>query len=212
MRIGLIGAGRIGGTLAQLAVGHGHDVVLSNSRGPQTLADLVERLGEHASAGTPAQAVAAGDIVVVTIPLKAYNQVPAAGLAGKTVVDTNNYYPQRDGQIPEIDNDSTTSSELLAGHLPGSRVVKAFNTIYFADLASQGQPAGTHDRRALPIAGDDAQAKRAVDGLIREFGFDVVDVGSLAEGRRFQPGTAAYNVRMNEAELRAALGMATSTA
>jgi predicted dinucleotide-binding enzyme len=210
MRIGLIGAGRIGGTLAQLLVGHGHDVVLSNSRGPQTLADLVGRLGEHASAGTPEQAAAAGDIVVVTIPLKAYHQVPAAGLAGKTVVDTNNYYPQRDGQIPELDGGSTTSSELLAGHLPDARVVKAFNTIYYADLASQGQPAGTHDRRALPIAGDDAQAKRAVDGLIREFGFDVVDVGPLAEGRRFQPGSAAYNVRMNEAELRAALGMATS--
>jgi predicted dinucleotide-binding enzyme len=212
MRIGLIGAGRIGGTLAQLAVGHGHDVVLSNSRGPQTLADLAERLGEHASAGTPAQAAAAGDIVVVTIPLKAYREVPATGLAGKTVVDTNNYYPQRDGQIPELDDGGTTSSELLAAHLPDSRVVKAFNAIYYADLASQGQPAGTHGRRALPIAGDDAQAKRAVDGLIREFGFDVVDVGPLAEGRRFQPGTAVYNVRMNEAELRAALGMATSTA
>jgi 8-hydroxy-5-deazaflavin:NADPH oxidoreductase len=149
----------------------------------------------HGLRVTPAQAAAAGDIVVVTIPLKAYRQVPAAELAGKTVIDNNNYYPQRDGQIPELDDGSITSSELLASHLPDSHVVKAFNTIYFADLASQGQPAGTHDRRALPIAGDAPAAKRVVDGLIRQFGFDVVDVGPLAEGRRFQPGTPAYNVR-----------------
>jgi predicted dinucleotide-binding enzyme len=207
MRLGLIGAGRIGGTLAQLATGHGHDVILSNSRGPDTLSDLVEQLGEHAAAGTAEQAAAGGDMVVVTIPLKSYRHVPAAALAGKTVIDTNNYYPERDGRIAELDDGSTTSSEMLARHLPGAHVVKAFNTIYFKDLASQGQPAGTHDRRALPIAGDDAGAKRAVDDLIREFGFDVVDVGALAEGRRFQPGTLVYNVRMNEAELRAALGM-----
>lgn len=209
MRIGLIGAGRIGGTLAQLAVEHGRDVVVSNSRDPQTLGELVGRLGEHAAAGTAAQAAAAGDIVVVAIPLKNYRQVPAAELAGKTVIDTSNYYPPRDGQIPELDDGSVTSSELLAAHLPASHVVKAFNTIYYADLASQGQPAGTHDRRALPIAGDDAGAKRAVDGLIREFGFDVVDAGPLAEGRRFQPGTPAYNRRLSEAALRDALGMIT---
>lgn len=176
------------------------------------LSDLVGQFGEHATADTAEQAAASCDLVVVTIPLKAYRQVPAAGLAGKTVIDTNNYYPQRDGQIPELDDDSTTSSELLASHLDGAHVVKAFNTIHFKDLASQGQPAGTHDRRALPTAGDDAEAKRAVDGLIREFGFDVVDVGPLAAGRRFQPGTPAYNVRLNEAELRAALGMVTHTA
>lgn len=212
MRIGLIGAGNIGSTLAQLAVAHGHDVMVSNSRGPQTLADLVRRLGAHATAGTAAQAAAAGDIVVVTIPLRNYRQVPVADLAGKTVIDTNNYYPQRDGNIPELDDGTTTSSELLAAHLPASHVVKAFNSIHFKDLASQGQPAGTHDRRALPIAGDDPGAKRAVDGLIRDFGFDVVDVGPLAEGRRFQPGTPAYNRRLSEAALREALGMINHTA
>ncbi|HUL25672.1 MAG TPA: NAD(P)-binding domain-containing protein [Streptosporangiaceae bacterium] len=207
MRIGLIGAGRIGGTLAQLAVGQGHDVVVSNSRGPQTLGGLVSRLGGHASAGTAAQAAAAGDIVVVTIPLRNYQQVPAAGLAGRTVVDTNNYYPGRDGQFPQLDDGSTSSSELLAAHLPGAHVVKAFNTIYFGDLASQGQPAGTPGRRALPIAGDDAAAKAAVAGLIEQFGFDVVDAGPLAEGRRFQPGTPAYNVRLDAGALRHALQM-----
>ena len=208
MRIGLIGAGRIGGTLAQLAVAHGHDVVVSNSRGPQTLGDLVARLGEHATAGTAPQAAAAGDVVVVTIPLKNYRQVPVAELAGKTVIDTNNYYPQRDGQVPGLDDGSTTtSSELLAAHHPGSHVVKAFNTIYFADLASQGQPAGTPGRRALPIAGDDAAARNAVAGLIGQFGFDVVDAGPLAEGRHFQPGTPAYNIRLDARALRQALGM-----
>ena len=207
MRIGLIGAGRIGGTLARLAVEQGHDVVVSNSRGPRTLSGLVAGLGQHATAGTVAEAAAAGDIVVVTIPFKNYRQVPAAGLAGKTVVDTNNYYPARDGQFPRLDDGSTTSSELLAAHLPGAHVVKAFNTIYYADLASQGEPAGTPGRRALPIAGDDAAAKAAVAALIGQFGFDVVDVGPLAEGRRFQPGTPAYNARLDAGALRRALGM-----
>jgi|CZKT01.1.fsa_nt_gi predicted dinucleotide-binding enzyme len=205
MRIGLIGAGKIGSALARLAVDHGHDVVVSNSRGPATLTGLVAGLGERASAGTSAQAAAEGDIVVVTIPLRNYRQVPVSELAGKTVIDTNNYYPQRDGQISGLEDGSTTSSELLAAHLPASRVVKAFNTIYFADLAAQGQPAGTPGRRALPIAGDDAAAKAAVAGLTEEFGFDVVDAGKLAEGRRFQPGTPAYNRRLDEAGLRAAL-------
>jgi predicted dinucleotide-binding enzyme len=211
MRIGLIGAGRIGGTVARLAVDHGHDVMVSNSRGPQTLGGLVAGLGDHATAGTVGEAASAGDIVVVAIPLKNYRQVPVAELAGKTVVDANNYHPQRDGQFPELDDGSTTSSELLAAHLPGSHVVKAFNTIYYRDLASQGQPAGTPGRRALPIAGDDAVAKRAVAGLIGQFGFDVVDVGPLAEGRRFQPGTPAYNVRLDANALRQALGMTAAT-
>jgi len=208
MRLGLIGAGSIGTAVAELAIEHGHDVVLSNSRGPETLAGLVAGLGARASAATAAEAAAAGDLVVVTIPLKNYRQVPTSGLAGKTVIDTNNYYPQRDGQIPELDSDATTSCELLAGHLSEARIVKAFNAIYFKDLRSQGEPAGTPGRRAVPIAGDDAEAKRAVTGLIEEFGFDVVDAGDLAEGRRFQPGTPAYGVRLDAAGLRAALAEA----
>jgi predicted dinucleotide-binding enzyme len=208
MRIGLIGAGSIGSTLAELAIEHGHDVVLSNSRGPETLAGLVSGLGGRASAATAAEAAAAGDLVVVTIALKNYRQVPVAELAGKTVVDTNNYYPPRDGQIPELDSGATTSSELLAAHLPAARIVKAFNSIYFKDLGSRGGPAGTPDRRALPIAGDDAGAKRVVTALIEEFGFDVVDAGGLAEGRRFEPGTPAYGAVLDAAGLRAALARA----
>ena len=205
MRIGLIGAGNIGSTLARLAVEHGHDVMISNSRGPETLAGLVSHLGERATAGTAARAADFGDVVVVTIPLKNYRKVPAAELANKIVIDTNNYYPKRDGQIPELDSDAVTTSELLAAHLPESRVVRAFNNIYYADLAAQGQPAGTPGRRALPIAGDDAEAKKVVAGLIEEFGFDVIDAGGLAEGRRFQRDTPAYVTRLDAASLRAAL-------
>ena len=134
--IGLIGSGHIGSTVARLAVDAGHDVVLSNSRGPETLADLVAELGPRARAATAAEAAAAGDIVVVTIPLKAYREVPVEPLRGKIVIDTNNYYPQRDGHIAELDDGSTTSSELLQEHLPESHVVKAFNNIYFGHLAA----------------------------------------------------------------------------
>lgn len=204
MRIGFVGAGNIGGTLAKLAAEHGHDVVLSNSRGPETLAELVGEIGRRASAATAADAVSGADLVVVTIPLKNYRDVPAVA-AGTVVIDTNNYYPGRDGRIAELEDGSTTSSELLAGHLRDARVVKAFNAIHFRDLASQGMPAGTAGRRALPIAGDDEQAKQVVAAFISQLGFDVVDAGPLAEGRRFQPDTPAYNVRLAEPELREAL-------
>jgi predicted dinucleotide-binding enzyme len=208
VRIGLIGSGRIGGTLARLAVASGYGVVLSNSRGPESLAGLADELGELARAGTVAEAATGGEVVVVTVPLKVYATVPADLLNGKVVIDTNNYYPDRDGRFAELDDGSTTSSELLAEHLEGSFVVKAFNTIYFEDLAGQGEPAATPGRRALPIAGDDASAKAIVAGVIESFGFDVVDAGVLSEGWRFQPGTPAYNVRMMAPELQRALSEA----
>jgi len=207
MRIGLIGSGRIGSNLARLAVAHGHDVVLSNSRGPETLEALVAELGPHATAATAAEAAAQGDIVVVTIPLKAIETVPAEPLVGKVVIDTNNYYPERDGEIHALDTKSTTSSELLAAHLPGAHVVKAFNAIYFEHLIEQAKPAGTEGRRALPIAGDDAAAKASVAALIDTFGFDVVDAGPLAEGARFQPDTPPYGADATAPELRALLGL-----
>ena len=182
--IGFVGSGEIGGTLARLAVGVGYDVVLSNSRGPETLADLVEELGPRARAATADGAAAVGDVVVVAVPLGAYRAVPVGPLAGKVVIDTNNYYPGRDGRFPELDAGTTTASELLQRHLPTSHVVKAFNHIYFAELASRGGPAGTPGRRALAIAGDDAAARRTVGVLVDELGYDVVDVGPLAEGWR----------------------------
>ena len=160
--IGLIGAGHIGSQVARLAATHGYNVVISNSRGPETLSTLVAELGPNARAGTAVEAAEAGDIVVVTVPLKNYRAVPVAPLAGKIVIDTNNYYPERDGHIRELDNESTTTAELLQAHLPTSKVVKAFNHIYAAELTTHGQPAGSKNRRALVIAGDDQAAKATV--------------------------------------------------
>jgi len=190
--IGLIGSGHIGSTVARLAVDAGHDVVLSNSRGPETLTELVDELGPHARAATPAEAAAAGELVVVTIPLKAYRQVPVEPLRGKAVIDTNNYYPQRDGHIAELDDGSTTSSELLQAHLPESHVVKAFNNIYVGHLGSLQRPAGSPERSVLAIAGDDEAAKQTVARFLDSIGYDAYDAGPLAEGRRFQPDTPAY--------------------
>jgi len=206
--IGLIGAGHIGGQLARLAAQHGYDVVVSNSRGPETLNDLVRELGPRARAGTVAQAAEAGDIVVVTIPLKSIGDVPAAPLVGKIVIDTNNYYPQRDGHIPELDQEQTTTAELLQRHLPSSKVVKAFNHIYAAELTTHGQPSGTPNRRALAIAGNDADARKVVAQLIDQFGFDVVDMGGLAESWRIQRDTPGYGPRRTAEELRRDLAAA----
>lgn len=206
--IGLIGAGNIGSQVARLAVAHGYDVVISNSRGPETLAELVAELGPRARAATVVDAAKAGDFVVVTIPLKHYRTVPVEPLAGKIVIDTNNYYPQRDGHIAELDNESTTTSELLQAHLPASKVVKAFNHILAAHLTTDGRPAGTRDRRALVIAGNDVEAKATVARLLDEFGFDAVDAGPLEEGWRIQRDTPGYGPRRTEEELRRDLAAA----
>jgi len=206
--IGLIGAGHIGSQLARLGVQHGYDVVVSNSRGPDTLKDLARGLGPRARVGTSAQAADAGDTVVVTIPLKNIGDVPVAPLAGKIVIDTNNYYPQRDGHIAELDNEETTTSELLQRHLPSSKVVKAFNHIYAAALTTDGQPAGTPNRRALAIAGNDPDAKRVVAQLIDQFGFDVVDIGPLSESWRIQRDTPGYGPRRTAEALRRDLAAA----
>ncbi|HKE86019.1 MAG TPA: NADPH-dependent F420 reductase [Vicinamibacterales bacterium] len=206
--IGLIGAGHIGSQLARLAVQHGYDVVVSNSRGAETLKDLVRELGPRARASTSAQAAEAGDIIVVTIPLKNISDVPVAPLAGKIVIDTNNYYPQRDGHIRELDNEETTTSELVQRHLPASKIVKAFNHIYAAALTTDVQPAGTPNRRALAIASNDAEARRVVAQLIDRFGFDVVDVGPLRESWRIQRDTPGYGPRRSADELRRDLAAA----
>jgi 8-hydroxy-5-deazaflavin:NADPH oxidoreductase len=200
--IGIIGAGHIGSQIARAAIAAGYDVVISNSRGPQTLEGLVAELGPRARAATSEDAAAAGDFAVVTIPLKAYQDVPVGPLAGKVVIDTDNYYPQRDGVIPELEDESTTVSELLQAHLPTSKVVKGFNHIPFGDITTDGTPAGTDNRRAIGIAGDDTDAKNLVTRLYDEIGFDTVDAGSLAEGWRLQRDTPAYGIRRNARELR----------
>jgi predicted dinucleotide-binding enzyme len=192
--LGLIGSGLIGSGIARLAVKAGYDVVLSNSRGPDTLTDLVAELGPKARAATPAEAAAAGDLVVVTVPLKAYRAVPVEPLRGKVVIDTNNYYPQRDGQIPELDDESTTVSELLQAHLPESHVVKCFNNVPANGMVPLAKPTGDADRSVLAIAGDDADAKKTVTGFLDAIGYDAYDVGPLAEGWRYQRDTKAYGV------------------
>jgi predicted dinucleotide-binding enzyme len=206
--IGFIGAGHIGSQVARLASSRGYPVVISNSRGPESLAGLVAELGPNARAATAEDAAAAGQIVVVSVPLKNYRDVPVAPLAGKIVIDTNNYYPERDGHIPELDNESTTTAELLQAHLPTSKVVKAFNHIYAAQLTTDGQPAGSKNRRALVIAGDDGAAKAVVTNLLDEFGFDTVDAGPLKEGWRIQRDTPGYGPRRTVNELRQDLAAA----
>ena len=206
--IGLIGSGRIGSQIARAAVAHGLHVVLSNSRGPETLTDLVAEIGDLATASTPADAAAAADLVVVTIPLHAIDTVPVDALASKPVIDTNNYYPSRDGAIAALDDESTTSSELLQRRAPQARIVKAFNHIGADHITEHAAAAGSPGRRALTIAGDDEDAKRTVSAFIDEIGFDVVDLGPLAEGWRIQPDTPGYGPRLTSDELRAATASA----
>ena len=190
--IGFIGSGHIGSTVAKLAVDAGYDVVMSNSRGPETLSDVIDTLGPNARAATAEEAAAAGDIVVVTVPLKNYKQVPVEPLAGKLVIDTNNYYPQRDGAIAALDAKETTVSELLAEHLPDSHVVKAFNNIYFGNLATMNRPAGASDRSTLIIAGDDEAAKQRATGFLDALGYDAYDSGALADSWRYERDQPAY--------------------
>jgi predicted dinucleotide-binding enzyme len=194
--------------IARLAVANDYNVVISNSRGPETLSALIAELGAKAHAATAVEAAKAGDIVVVSVPLKNYRKVPVEPLAGKIVIDTDNYYPERDGHIPELDNESTTTSELLQAHLPTSKVVKAFNHIYAAALTTDGQPAGAKNRRALVIAGDDKDAKASVTHLLDQFGFDTADAGPLREGWRIQRDTPGYGPRRTAEELRQDLAAA----
>lgn len=205
MRIGFIGAGNIGGTLARLLAGAGHEVVIANSRGPESLVGLVADIGPAATAATPAGAAEAGEVVIVAIPFLRYPDLPAAELAGKVVVDATNYYAGRDGAFPELADGTTTASELVAAALPGATVVKAFNTIHFRHLVDHAAPAGSPRRRAIPIAGDDAGAKATVAVLMDQIGFDAYDVGPLAGGRRFDPGTPLFNVALTRDEVAAAL-------
>ena len=206
--IGIIGSGHVGSNLAKAAIVHGYDVVLSNSQGPDSLADLVSELGSRASAATPAEAAAAGDFAIAAIPLTTIDQVPVEPLAGKVVIATINYFPQRLGHVREIDDGTTTAPGLLQAHLPESRVVRAFSMIDAADMSGDGHPEGDPKRRALALAGDDPAAKRLVAGLYNEFGFDALDIGGLDESWRIDAGQPAFVVRQNLAELEANVAQA----
>lgn len=204
MKIGIMGAGFVGRAIGKRATEVGHEVMLSNSRGPQSLFSLPYATG--CQVGTVEDALAFGEIVIIAIPLYAWRSVPVTPLAGKIVIDANNYYPDRDGRIAELDSGSITTSELLARHLPDSRVVKAFNAITMNDLESDGLPPQALNRRALPIAGDDDASKEIVATLVDQLGFDVVDAGALSESWRFERGRPVYCVPHHKDELRAALG------
>jgi 8-hydroxy-5-deazaflavin:NADPH oxidoreductase len=210
MKIGMIGAGHIGSTLAQHFVNAGHEVAISNSRGPETLRELEAQLGERAHAASAGDAARFGDIVVVSIPLRDYRDVPADAVAGKVVIDTMNYYPQRDGNFEQLDSGQTTGSEMLQEHLPDSFVVKAFNSIRFDSLRDKARPGAEEARLAIPISGDDEAAKQQVDDLIAEIGFDAVDAGPLgAGGRKFQVGSDLYGAELPSVELAARLAGST---
>jgi 8-hydroxy-5-deazaflavin:NADPH oxidoreductase len=206
MRIGIIGSGKIGSTTARLFAGAGHEVAIANSRGPESLGELVSEIGDEATAATADEGASFGDVALVAIPFKAYPELPAAPLAGRIVIDAMNYYPSRDGNIGELDDDSTTSSELLAAHVPQAKVVKAFNTMNWQVMRDRGKPGGGDDRLAIFLAGDDADSKVLVSGLIEDIGFAPVDTGSLAAGgRRQQPGSAIYGEPVTESEGRGVL-------
>lgn len=206
MKIGIIGAGFVGRAVAKQAIKAGHQVMLSNSRGPQTLFSLKPMIG--CETGTATEAAIFGEIVVIAVPLTAIGQLPVAELAGKAVIDAVNYYPERDGQVAELDQQTTTTSEYLAGFLPQSKITKAFNAIQMTDLETDGLPAGDPERRALPLAGDDKATKQIIISLYDAFGFDAVDAGALSEGWRFQRAMPSYCVRMTKAELEGVLAQA----
>jgi len=210
MKIGIIGSGNIGANAAGLFVRAGHEVALSNSRGGQGLEALVSELGGKAKAATIEEAARFGEVVLVAIPFGKFRTLPAHAFDGKVVIDTGNYYPQRDGKFAELENEETTSSELLASHLKGARLVKGFNTIWSEHLATQGDTgAALEKRRAIFIAGDDSEAKGIVARLIKEIGFAAVDTGFLHEGGRSQqPGTAVYNKELTAGEAGALLSAA----
>jgi predicted dinucleotide-binding enzyme len=199
MKIGIIGAGFVGRAIAKLAIQAGHQVMLSNSRDPRTLFSLKPMIG--CETGTAAEAARFGQVVVIAVPLTALEQLPAAELQGKTVLDAVNYYPERDGEIEELLTGRISTSERLARLLPNSRITKAFNAIRMTDLETQGVPAGDAHRRAIPLAGDDREGKAIAMALYEAFGFDAVDAGALAEGWRFERATPAYCVALNREQL-----------
>jgi 8-hydroxy-5-deazaflavin:NADPH oxidoreductase len=206
--LGIIGAGHIGSQVARAALAIGYDVVIANSRGPETLSALIEELGPRARSATAADAAAAGDVVVVTVPFKAYGSIPVEPLAGKIVIDTNNYYWERDGHVPALDEGRATVSGMLQEHLPESRVAKGFNHIRSAEITTDGRPAGTPDRRALATSSDFEDAAQFVTDLYDRLGFDTVNVGPLAESWRVERDQPAYVVPQTRDELVANLARA----
>ncbi|GAA4683691.1 NADPH-dependent F420 reductase [Phytohabitans rumicis] len=206
MNIGIIGSGHIGGTLTRRFQSLGHHVTVANSRGPQTLTALAAETG--AKAGTIEEAAGDAQVVVIAVPVKAVPDLPAAAFRDKIVVDANNYYATRDGDIPQIVDRAVSSSRWTAEALPGAKVVKAFNTMTAGHLLGLGRPSGDPTRIGLPVAGDDADAKRTVMDLVNELGFDPVDAGTLDESWRQQPDTPVHGADLGAAKIREGLAAA----
>ncbi len=190
--IGFIGGGAIASALARLSVAAGLNVAMSNSRGPETLADLVRQLGDHARAATPEEAARAADLVLLATPFDAYDKLPIEPFESKIVIDTTNYYPIRDGQIPVLDSAELTASELVQQHLKGARVVKALNHLDSSHLFLNARPHEKLNRTTLPVAGDDSQAKQTVMKFMDKIGYNTIDIGPLSEGWRMEPGTPIH--------------------
>jgi predicted dinucleotide-binding enzyme len=190
--LGIIGSGNIGTAVARLAIAADINVVIANSRGPESLADLVDELGTHATAASIDDAASSGAAVLLSIPISAYSNLPEGLLSGKTVLDTGNYYPSRDGRIPELDSGRYTQLQLDQKLLPGAVLVKAFSNILAHHIPQLARPSGASDRSALPIASDDADALGVAAGLIDRLGFDTLDAGPASQTWRFEPESAGY--------------------
>jgi 8-hydroxy-5-deazaflavin:NADPH oxidoreductase len=207
--IGIIGAGEVGSHIARAAIQSGYRVVLANSRGPETLSELVRHLGPGASAATASGAAEASDFVVVAVPLKMVNDMPTEALAGKVVIDTNNYMAWRDGHIPTIDSFEKTEHEIRQEQLPASKIVKAFTHIQAPRILTWGKPAGSPDRLALAASSDFPEAIEIVTRLYDQFGFDTVAISPLRESWRITPGQPAWKQeRQTRGELEANLARA----
>lgn len=207
--IGIIGAGEVGSQIARAAIANGYNVVISNSRGPETLKDLVEELGPSARAATACDAAAQGDFIVIAVPLELINNMPAVELAGKVVIDTNNYMTWRDGHYPMIDSGEKTAHELRQEQLPASKVVKAFTHIQAPRMTLWNRAKGSPERLALALSSDFPEAAEWVAQLYDQFGFDAVDHSPLCESWRNAPGQPAWRQeRQTQAELTANLAKA----
>ncbi|WP_375143783.1 NADPH-dependent F420 reductase [Acuticoccus sp. MNP-M23] len=207
MKIGILGAGFVGRILGEAAIAAGHEVMIANSRSPETLFSLKNILG--AEVGTAEDAAKFGELVIAAVPLTACRSLPADALRGKIVIDAINYYPGRDGAIPALDTGAETTSEMLASALPGARVVKAFNSIMMIDFHRDARKSGAPDRRAIPIAGDDEAAKAEVAALMDALGYDAYDAGPLAEGWRFERDRPAYCAALDRDALAKSLAATT---
>jgi 8-hydroxy-5-deazaflavin:NADPH oxidoreductase len=192
--IGIIGSGSIGSGLARLAVAAGDDVMIANSRGPETLTELVTELGPRAQAGTVEQTAGFGDLTILAVPLSAYGSLPLDLLSGRTVLSTGNYYPSRDGRIAELDSLNLTTAEYESRLLPGAVIVKAFNNIVAHHIPALTRPAGAQDRSGMALFGDSEDAKALVSDVVTGLGFDPVDAGTLAESWKTEPESGAYTL------------------